>query len=456
MSRRDKVPVDVIEERLRDAFTAAGETVQDGAIRGLPMAAPPGRARVRGRSGARGPARAGTRPRAVRGRARGAGSGKAQRPPRFYGQVLAPLAAATAVALITTTMTVIVPKLLAAKPGVGGRAGGHPVRTDGATSTGYVSPGFAAMPRFFVGIRQVSGAPHATALDVYSPVTGRVVSALPPLRLPAGSYVQAVAALGNDRTFVAAVSVGHGPGDCHTVLWRFTLTAKGQPTGLRPLPLPELPGKIIYSSSFAASADGRMIAYAANSCTQQFAGQVVVVHLATATVRTWDTLFPSPPYSLSLTANGTLLGFVSGPDSGRRPVSGTVPDSAWVLRTGSRPGSLASRDREVPHVPKGVSAAVLGRTGATLLAVTPDRVDRRKVGIYVTATGRRIQLMRDMLPGPAASPISLAADVSGEYAIVYGLQRNQFRSQFQELNVATGRLRSVPINPDDSPFGVAW
>ena len=446
MRRRDKVAVGVIEERLRDAFTAAGETVQGGAIRGLPRPdAAPGRARARGRSGARGPARAGTRPRASR-----------PRPPRCYGQALVPLAAATAVALIATTMTVIVPKFLAAKPGVGSRAAGHPVRTVGAASSGFLSPGFAAMPRFFVGIRQVSGPPYATALDVFSSVTGRVVSALPLRQLPPGSYLQAVAALGNDRTFVTAISMGHGPGDCHTVLWRFTLTAKGQPTGLRPLPLPELPGMITYNSSFAASADGRMIAYASNSCTQQFAGQVVVVHLATAAVRTWDTLLSSPPYSLSLTANGALLGFVSSPDGGRRPVSGTVADSAWVLRTGSRRGSLASRDREVPHVPKGVSAAVLSRTGATLFAATPDRVDRRKMATYVTATGRPIQFLHLLLPGPAASPISLAADVSGEYAIVYGLQRSQFQSQIQELNVATGRLRSIPINPDDNPFGVAW
>jgi hypothetical protein len=272
------------------------------------------------------------------------------------------------------------------------------------------------------------------------------VAPLPPLT--GGYYFQAVAALGNDRTFVAAASQGRGHG-CSTVLWRFALTPKGQPTGLRPL-LPKMPGELAYNTSLAASADGRVIAYATNNCTRRLAGQVVVIHLATAAVRTWSTRFPSYPHSLSLTADGALLGFVSNPTSGP-PVASPPADSAWVLRTGSRPGPLADHYRRVLHVPNGVSSAVLSRSGATLFAVTPEGPDHRNVGAYVTATGRPIGLLH-VPPRPFRNPYSLAADVAGDYAIVCMIQLNDI----QELNLATGQHRPVLVNPDDSPLGIAW
>jgi len=257
---------------------------------------------------------------------------RAGRPRRLYEQALVPLAAAAAVALIATTMTVLVPKLLSVQPGA---------RPGGGASRQHTGPGFGAMPRFFAGIKQASGAPDAAVLDVYSSATGRFVAPLPPLT--DGYYFQAVAALGNDRTFVAAASVGRGPGGCHTQLWRFTIGPNGQPTSVRPL-LHQMPGEIAYNSSLAASADGRVIAFATNDCTRKLSGQVVVIHLATATVRVWSTEFPSVPRNLSLTHDGALLGFVSNPSSG--PAASTpAADSAWVLRTGSPSGPLARHYR---------------------------------------------------------------------------------------------------------------
>jgi len=84
MSTPDEVPVSIIEQRLRDAFAAAAETVTPHSIRDLARPAD-----WQGRVLHRGPAR-------WRRRRRPGGWDRQLRPPRFYEQALIPLAAAAA------------------------------------------------------------------------------------------------------------------------------------------------------------------------------------------------------------------------------------------------------------------------------------------------------------------------------------------------------------------------
>jgi hypothetical protein len=300
-----------------------------------------------------------------------------------------------------------------------------------------------------VAVQHARAQPSPTVLDVYSSVTGQVVASVNP---PApGLGFQAVAALGNDRTFVAAASpAGHHP-LCVTFFYRFTLGPRGQPGVLEPLPpLPKVAGYMGDNSSLAVSADGRVLAYWTRNCSGRLTGQVGVIHLATRQVRTWTTAFPTFPRSLSLSANGALLAFISDQASG--PQKGDpFAASAWVLPASSPPGPLASRYRKALHWPGGVAAAVLSRTGRVLYAVTPDGSFHRAVGAYDAATGRPIRLL-DVLPRPFIFLNGLTADVSGGSAIVYQLRL----SRVYDLNLVTGRLRPVLVDPITPPLGVAW
>src|SRR5262252_6913528 len=104
MSPPDEVPMSIIEQRLRDAFAAAAETVAPHSIVDLPR--PVDRRR---RAVHRGLAR-------WQHCRRPGGWDRQLRPPRFYEQALIPLAAAAAVTLIATAMTVVVPKAFPAAP----------------------------------------------------------------------------------------------------------------------------------------------------------------------------------------------------------------------------------------------------------------------------------------------------------------------------------------------------
>jgi len=352
------------------------------------------------------------------------------------------LAAATAVALVAVTMTVIAPKLL---------AGWHQAAAAGGTQAErYARALGGPAPRYFVGVRlQGRGDSLAAFLSVYSAVSGQVVASFrPPGR---GRWFRAVATLGSDRTFVAAAGPGTGAPGCHTWFYRFSISSRGQPVNVAELPA-GAPGVVADSTALAASADGQMVAYATQACTTTLASRVGVIHLATGKVTAWTAR--SKPRSLSLSANGSLLSFVAS--RGVKPTGAGAAgvDAAWIVRTDARPGPVASRYQFAPLPPRKVLAAALGPSGRVLFAITADGPPNRRGGgavvVYNAGTGSQMLRVR-ALAGWAGQP-GISTAVSGRFALVYLLRPGRI----QELNTATGQQRSVPVAAADTPVGAAW
>jgi hypothetical protein len=260
-----------------------------------------------------------------------------------------------------------------------------------------------------------------------------------------------VAALGSDGSFVAAASPGRGRDRCHTWLYRFSLGPLGRPAAVEPLAVPEVDGEIAYNSSLAASADGRVVAYATKDCARGLVGQVGVIRLATRTVTTWGTVSPASPRNLSLSADGAVLSLAGKPSSGG---GAGIPSAgaAWTLRTRSAPGPLVNLYQRALATKGGVQAAVLSPSASLLFALTATTARRaaEELSAYDTVTGRMVRLVRQL--AIASSPPGLSADVSGRYALVYMLHLGVV----QELNLATGQLRTVHVTEAASPLAAAW
>ncbi len=433
MTGRRGASVATTEQWLRDAFTAAGETVAPGSIRGLPRPA----GRPAGRPGGAPGRRLAGRP----------GHGRAWRwpvrAPWLREQVLVPLAAATAVTLIAVTMTVVVPKVL---------AGRHPAPSGGVTGVQRYDRALGgAGPRYFVGIRQLGeGSAAAAGLQVYSAITGRAVASLkPPGR---GRWFQAVATFGSDGTFVAAASPRPGTNRCSTSFYRFSLGSGGRPVNVAQLSAWTVPGVVTGNSALAASANGRMVAYATQDCAAPIpAVRLGVIDVASGRSTAWTTR--SKPRDLSLSANGALLSFVANPGT----ASAYTPraDAAWIVRTSSPPGPLTRWYRKALHPPGGVPAAALSPDGSLLFAVTgtgrPNGPGAGTIAGYDAATGTLVLLVR-VLGAGNLYPAGLSVTVSGHFALVYLLRQRSVR----ELNLVTRQLRTVPVAAADSPVGAVW
>lgn len=299
-------------------------------------------------------------------------------------------------------------------------------------------------------------------LAVFSAATGRVVAKrVSPPGFPHGAF-KAVAAFGNDQSFVVAASPGRGVPGCHTWLYWFTLSPQGQPTGLQPLDVPEVGGAIYAETALAASADGSTVAYSAAACQQATGrGRIGVIHLATGKAATWAWSSAEGPRELSLSANGALLSYVGTPSNGDL-TSGSEYEAVWLLHTSAPSGQLASRYQRVLHDANGIAAAQLSVTGAILFAATQatelHRFVTEKVSAYLTASGRPVttlHVFRNPLPRDGRVPMFdgqiLRADTSGHYALVMPTF-----SVVQELNLITGRSRPVALPAKASPLDAVW
>jgi hypothetical protein len=448
-----------IEDRLRDAYRAATDTVRPETVRGLPdlstersgaarrtgMARPSGRARHSGMT-----RRSGRERRLAR----------SARPTFSRGhRISVPLAAAAAVLAIAVTASVL------AANGLGGtrrisasQDGGRPA---GGLAQGYPGgrPPAAKPPKFFVAIQSgTSEVGYATTLAVFSSATGRKVGQL--ASPVANRYFQAVAALGSDQTFVVSASPGQRFGKwrtCGTWLYQFRLTPQGQPTALKLL-MPEVAG-FAEPNGLAASADGNVVAYDAVACTETRhsivtdLGQVSVLHIGSGHVTSWTYTSPATPTSLSLSADGGVLAMLSNPSDASR-FGSDVLNSAWVLRTGSAPGQLGQRYRKVASSPDGVAATMISPTGAVTYVAstgTLGRSDRLTLAGYQTSTGRLIRSMR-VFPRVSGSDLpGLSPDHSGRYVLL-----SQWTQREELLDLATGRNAFMPRIGNALPLGIAW
>jgi hypothetical protein len=405
--------VSTIEERLADAYQAAAETVRPEAIPGPPDTST-----------------ALTRP---RGSARRRGSAR----------LAVPLAAAAAAAAIAVAATVVVPKVWS----------GHQ-----ATPAGWDAP----PPRYYAAAAYGHHAAGPT-VDIVNAATGRVTGRLGSPRR--GIYFQEVASLGDDGSFVAAAAVPLGPGfqrNCHTWLYRFRITSGGQPTGLRPLSVPEVAGYPGYQT-LAGSADGSTVAYATQSCARRvprYSGQVAVIHLRSGRVTSWRFRFPATPTSLTLSADGRLLGFVSNRSDGAHS-GGPASNYTWVLPTGSPAGPLQRYYHRVTspgptsNVTAWPSAVVLSPSGRTMLtAIDNPRGNTQLMALrdYRPGTGRLIRTVRLLhRHGTYYANPGLTPSISGRYVLLY-----VWNAQVARLDLATGRLTVLPRPRIELPQSAAW
>jgi hypothetical protein len=240
--------VNTLEDRLRDAYQAAAQTVRPetvlaGGVRGL-------RDTERGR-----------------------------RAPRPRGRRLIPLAAAAAVTAVAVGATVLAQH---ATPGPSrARAGGATVST----------------PGYFVALDPHARPPYLFAVSAVDGAKSSVFS------LPSSAGRLAAVATGDGRMFLAATV---RPGACGTDLYRFGLTAHGRPAAVTEFAT--VPGEILATSALAVTANGQTVAYAAGACAPSQSEYLAVVNTVTGQSKRWT--FPGhggPSAVVSLSADGSTV-----------------------------------------------------------------------------------------------------------------------------------------------------
>jgi hypothetical protein len=389
MKGREDMPAQV-EERLRDAFRAAAETVTARDLPGLPT--PRDRSWVARRL--------------------------LEWTPRARVRAVIPVVAAACVAVIVVA-ALVASRVVAGPPGGG------------------AATGLAGAPRFFAGL---TGEAQDNALNIYRSATGRVVASVPAPR-PDREF-EAVARLGGDRMYVVAAVASSRA--CTTQLYRFTIGPGGRPSGLIPLSVPQITGVVM---ELTGSADGNVLAYkVAGLCApHQLTG---VIHLATRQITTWSYgnggLRPPMDGDLSLTADGSVLGFMAGsPDN---PYGLT---NVWVLPTNAPGGPLTRHARKVLHLRTGVFRVLLSNTGSQMYVETAaaPRGGAVILSLYGTTTGKRIGLLGRIGPGGMnRAELSFTPDAAGKHLLIYGYFHP---GHLEEMNLPTGRL--IPVTTAQPP-----
>jgi hypothetical protein len=303
-------------------------------------------------------------------------------------------------------------------------------------AAGHRSAGLAGGPKFFAGITEKPRGQDSriTVVNIYRSATGRVVASIRPPR-PYHDFV-AVSRLGGDRTFVAAVITAFGPTACTSHLFQFSIDGRGHPSGLTPLSVPQVTGQLM---ELVSSADGKALAFTVSGCTPtQEAG---MINLATRQTTTWTGpnhgIHPWVVGSLSLTENGSRLGFVAGNPAGLGPTN------AYVLPTASPSGPLMRHATKVLHVPTGVFRVVLSNNGSQAYVETQSAPHAGAVVLsqYNTATGQRVRLLGQLRPGgrfPGLSELSVTVDAAGKHLLAYSDAH-----RVTAVNLTTGHQASI-------------
>jgi hypothetical protein len=255
-----------LEERLRDAYQGAADTVRPETVRDLGEPTAP---RLRPRP----------------------------RPSRWW-RGLTPLAAAAAVTVIAVLAAVL------PKPSAQDRGG--------------PAPGPAAAPKFV--ITDPSG---GLPLQVRNEATGALVARVTlPADAAAGgrTYIGSVATADGYHYVVSLYRLDH----CRSWLYQFQLNARGQPSEVRPFAAVPTVGSALLG--LTVSGDGQTIAYTTTACpgSAPRQGYVAVTDIRTGQTKKWSV--PGAG-SLSLTANGSMLYYSTGGIPGSSGVRG-MPTSA--------------------------------------------------------------------------------------------------------------------------------
>lgn len=247
-----------LENRVRDAYQAAGRTVQPQTLRR-------------------------TTPRVA--------AGSDRRPRRL--NALIPVAAAVAV-LAVIGASVALPRLLTGPAGAAGEPG--------------ISASVLAHDPPFQVIVTRTGTGTSTSLLVRTPA-GHVDSTLAP---PRGTTWGGVTATANPRTFIVATSPSTRALWNPFRLYTLTLSARGAVTHLTPLPVGSLPFQL---GSLAADADGGVIAFSGQRSDGAFVIGVVIGNQ----VKQWSVSErEAVTGNVSVTSAGNKIAFITqffGPGS---------------------------------------------------------------------------------------------------------------------------------------------
>jgi hypothetical protein len=294
----------------------------------------------------------------------------------------------------------------------------------------------AGAPKFFAGVAEepLGQDPPATVVNVYRSATGRVVGSIRPPR-PYHDFV-AVSRLGGDRTYVAAVITAFSPSACASYLFQFRIDRQGHPSGLTPLSVPQVTGEV---AELVGSADGKALAYTVSGCPR--AQAIGMINLATGRTTTWTVphhgIHPTIFGSLSLTEDGSRLGFVVGSPAGPGPTN------AYVLPTDSPSGLVMRHARKVLHVPTGVFRVVLSNNGSWAYVETrsASRGGAVILSQYSTTSGQRVRLLGQLSPGGRLfAELSVTVDAAGKHLLAYTDVH-----RVKAVNLSTGHQASITV-----------
>ena len=371
-----------LEERLRDAYLGAADTVTPETIRGLydPVtrrSRPAGRARRR-----------------VRG-------------------VLVPLAAAAVVTVIAILAAVVLRPASSQQnqPGLG--------------------PASAAEPKFLIVSTGVS------PLQVRSAATGALVAQVT-LPTEPGSNV--------GRTYVGAVATGNGHtylvatyrNPCQSWLYQFQLSDQGQPSAVTPFTALRTTGTEL--DDLAVSANGQMIAYATTACMGQkpYPSYLAVTNVGTGQTTRWTTPASSPASSVSLTADGSLLcfGLEQNPSVVRVIPTSAAPGSAADRSRTVIHAAQFGPDSWIPFAaisPDGRAAYV------TTYPEPPIKSPAGQVRAVDLATGRS-----RVVQATTGKPGLITADPSVRHLLLQIPAQGTNSLKLASLDLATGHLTYLP------------
>lgn len=387
-----------LEDRLRDAYQMAARTVRPETIR-------PGVQHHRAA-----PARSASRF-------------------RRRSSMFAPLAAAAAV-LATIGAAIAVPHLVA----------GSSHRTPAtATTAGPISaPPFMA---------ELEGAPGGRQLAIQQAGTKRVTARISP---PRGGFAWNAVAATSDTTFIAAATKSSNR-TYSSALYRLTLSAAGTLSQLTQLSS-GIPGEI---SALAASQDGRRIAYAT---IPGISGNLITLSVTTGTTtRHWTaSSMGGPgtiglmPGSLSLTADGSELGFITfrtADTAGPIRAAGAM----WLLPVNSAPGSATARAHQVTTGPPSSApfSTILSADGQTMYVLSipasmpysapPSHSESVTLSAYSTADGALLRTVHTWTGIPDTTATEPSMTLGGSQLLVWSVGG----SSAYQVDPASGTTKPV-------------
>jgi hypothetical protein len=243
-----------------------------------------------------------------------------------------------------------------------------------------------------------------------------------------------VSRLGGDHTYVAAAITSFNAAACTAHLFRFSIDGQGHPSGLTPLSVPEVTAGRM--EELVSSADGKTLAFTASGCAPGM--EIGLINLATQKTTTWiiphHNHIPVSYGSLSLTADGTRLGFLYGVHSGDGP-------NAYVLPTDSPPGPVMRHARKILTVPTYLLRMALSNNGAQAYVEMFSQRGAVLLSEYSTTSGQQVRVVGQLSPrGRGSKVYSITMDAAGKHLLAYGSA-----PQLKAVNLTTGRQASVTV-----------